>query len=218
MYSFAQRSDTQVYDEPLYAHYLANTDADRYHPGAAKVLESMEQDGEKVIDMMLGQYDRPIAFFKHMTHHLVGLDWSFLSKTINILLTRNPVDMLPSYALEVHNPTMRDVGYQSHITLLEYLDTQGLAKPFVLDSRWLQDNPRQTLNRLCDFIGIPFDENMLRWEAGPRPEDGVWAPYWYQNVHASTSFNTYRPKRAPFPERLRALLNDCMPLYQQLIA
>ena len=27
MYSFAQRDDTAVYDEPLYAHYLSKTSA-----------------------------------------------------------------------------------------------------------------------------------------------------------------------------------------------
>lgn len=218
MYSFAQRSDTRVYDEPLYAHYLSKTNADTYHPGAQEVLDDMEQDGEKVVEMMLGDQDRPVAFFKHMTHHLVDLDWSFMRQTINVLLTRNPIDMLPSYAREVENPSMRDVGYESHIELLDYLQAKGLPEPFVLDSRNLQDNPEKTLRSLCDYIGIPFDQHMLKWEAGPRPEDGVWAPYWYHNVHQSTGFKPYRPKTEPFPEPLQPLLEECLPLYQRLIA
>lgn len=36
--------------------------------------------------------------------------------------------------------------------------------------------------------------NMLgRWKAGPRPEDGVWAPYWYSAVHKSTEFTPPPP-------------------------
>ncbi|MEJ1935629.1 hypothetical protein WDZ92_36015, partial [Nostoc sp. NIES-2111] len=31
---------------------------------------------------------------------------------------------------------------------------------------------------LCLALGIPFDEAMLAWPAGPRASDGVWAPAW----------------------------------------
>lgn len=217
MYSFAQRADTRVYDEPLYAHYLSKTDADEYHPGAQEVLNAMEHDGGKVVDMMLGQHDKPVAFFKHMTHHLVDLDWDFMAKTINVILTRDPVDMLPSYAKEVSQPTMRDVGYAKHLELIEYLEKEGLPSPFVLDSRKILENPRATLSSLCDYIGIPFDDAMLQWEAGPRPEDGVWAPHWYENVHTSTGFQAYKPKVAPFPERLKPLLAECVPIYKRLL-
>ena len=34
MYAFAQRADTRVVDEPLYAHYLSTTDADTYQNGS----------------------------------------------------------------------------------------------------------------------------------------------------------------------------------------
>ena len=47
MYSFRQRSDTRVVDEPLYGHYLAATGAD--HPGAEEVLARMDRDGERVV-------------------------------------------------------------------------------------------------------------------------------------------------------------------------
>ena len=49
MYAFAQRRDTQVVDEPLYAHYLTVSDADEYHPGAADVLATQDNDGARVV-------------------------------------------------------------------------------------------------------------------------------------------------------------------------
>ena len=98
MYSFAQRADTKVYDEPLYAHYLCQTNANEYHPGADDVMASLENDGEKVIEMMMGEHEKPIVFFKNMTHHILDLDKSFLKDTINVILTRDPVEMLPSFA------------------------------------------------------------------------------------------------------------------------
>ena len=32
----------------------------------------------------------------------------------------------------------------------------------------------------------------FRWEAGPKPIDGVWAPWWYDSAHKSTGFKTER--------------------------
>ena len=216
MYSFAQRGDTTVVDEPLYAHYLSKTDADEYHPGADEVLESQDQDGAAVVrDVVLSDYKTPVVFFKMMTHHLVHLDWSFMRETVNVILTRDPVDMLPSYAKNVAKPTMRDVGYAKHIELLDYLRKLGQEPP-VLDSRLVLLDPRSTLATLCERVGIGFDETMLRWSAEPRPEDGVWAKYWYANVHRSTGFQAYRPKTTPFPKHLKPLLAECQPYYEQL--
>ena len=46
MYSFAQREDTQVFDEPLYAYYLKNSNS--IHPGRKEILSSQERNGKKV--------------------------------------------------------------------------------------------------------------------------------------------------------------------------
>jgi len=215
MYAFAQRADTRVYDEPLYAHYLRTTNADEYHPGADEILATMENDGKRVIEMMEGDHEKPIVFFKQMTHHLVELDWSFMKNMQNIILTRDPQEMLPSYAKQVSMPVMRDVGYAAHLELAEYL--RSIGQPvIVLDAKKVLQNPHKVLTALCEKIGIPFDPAMLSWSAGPRPEDGVWAKHWYKNVHASTGFSTYKKKTAPFPESLRPLLAACKPIYKAL--
>ena len=70
--------------------------------------------------------------------------------------------------------------------------------------------------KLCDFIGIPFEKNMLNWQAGPIPEDGVWAEHWYSNVHNSNGFNKYQPKEKEIPNQLKPLLRDCIPHYEIL--
>jgi len=58
---------------------------------------------------------------------------------------------------------------------------------------------------------------MLSWPAASRPEDGVWAPHWYQNVHRSTGFGPYRAKTEPVPDRLRSLVEACRPYYDRLL-
>lgn len=218
MYSFAQRGDTAVFDEPLYAHYLSKTPAREYHPGAEQVIAEMENDGEKVVsDLILGNHDAPVLFFKHMTHHLNNLDWAFMAQTVNIILTRDPYDMLPSFAKQIEQPALHDVGYALHLELLDYLRIIGQNPP-VLDSKQTLLNPRSVLSQLCAQIGIPFDEAMLSWPAGARPEDGSWAQFWYHAVHRSTGFQEYSRKEGGFPENLRPLLAECQPYYEKLSA
>lgn len=217
MYSFAQRSDTKVFDEPLYGYYLKNNQAAMaYHPGADEILNTMETDGKKVIEMMLTDAAKPVLFFKNMTHHLPGLDYSFLKDMVNIILTRHPEEMLSSYAKVVAKPQMHDVGYKMQVDLLHYLQSREIPV-VVLDAKKVLLNPRVQLKKLCEFIGIPFDEAMLSWSAGARPEDGSWAEYWYHNVHNSTGFLPYQPKKKVFPEDLKPLLKVCLPYYEELL-
>ena len=215
MYSFAQRKDTTVFDEPLYAHYLSKTPAVEYHPGSQEVLDSQEHDGNKVMQMLMGNHSTEVVFIKQMAHHLIQLDWSFMDDCDNIILTRNPRDMLPSYNEQVNEPTLPDVGYEKQAEILHYLQSRQ-QKVIVLEAKQVLLNPRKVLTALCEQLEIPFDENMLRWEKGARKEDGVWAKYWYKSVHNSTEFAPYKVKTTPFPKRLEPLYEACMPYYEQL--
>ncbi len=216
MYSFAQRPDTRVVDEPLYGHYLRVSGAQ--HPGRDAVLASMDCDGERVVrQVVLGAGDRPITFFKMMAHHLVELDWGFLAETTNVLLLRDPREMLPSLALNLPRPELADTGYALQTRLLDHLHGLGQG-PCVLDAREVLLDPPGVLEQLCTRLGIGFDERMLSWSQGARPEDGVWAPHWYSNVHRSTGFDRYRPRRAPLPPELTALFEQCLPHYERLRA
>lgn len=217
MYSFAQRADTTIVDEPLYAHYLSKTTAANYHPGAAEVLASQENDGEKVVTKMMEEYDTPIVFFKQMAHHLMELDWSFLLDCEHVILTRDPREMLLSYRHQIETPTLQDIGYQKQVELLNYLKANG-QKVIVLDSKQILLNPKKVLTHLCAALAIPFDKNMLHWQAGAREEDGVWAKYWYQNVHLSTGFAPYRAKTESLPEHLVDVWKAALPYYEVLAA
>lgn len=216
MYSFAQRKDTKVFDEPLYGYYLKNSIAKEYHPGADEIINTMETDGNKVVDMMLTNNEKPVLFFKNMTHHLLpNFDRSFLQHLANVILTRDPLEMLPSYAEVVETPTLYDVGYKIHLDIVEQLQAENLPV-IVLDSKAVLLNPSDQLQKLCVAINIPFDPAMLSWTPGARPEDGCWAKYWYGNIHKSTGFLPYQPKTKPFPEKLKPLLEECLPYYEKL--
>lgn len=217
MYSFSQREDCLVEDEPLYAHYLSRSPARPYHPASALILQEMENDGQKVVRHMLSKSGKPILFFKNMTHHLIELDWSFMARGMNVILTRNPKEMLLSFSKVIAKPVMEDVGYAMQWNLLQYLMENDFPFVVVEAKKFLTD-PEKQLHQLCSECCIPFDPNMLTWKPGPLPEDGIWASHWYQNVHRSTGFQKYTEKKEELPGDLLPLYWECEPLYQKLIA
>ena len=216
MYAFAQRSDTQVIDEPLYAHYLHNTDRATAHPGIAAVMASMSTDCKEVIrDVILGPCEKPVLFMKQMAHHLINIDLRFLQQTLNVFLIRDPREMLPSLTKVIGKPTLADTGLKIQHDLLIDLRAAGQSPP-ILDARLLLENPSDVLCRLCERLGLLFEAVMLSWGVGGNPADGVWAKYWYQNVHRSTGFAPYRPKSEPFPVELEDILAECSVYYNAL--
>lgn len=214
MYSFRGRSDTVVFDEPLYGHYLKVSGAD--HPGRDEVLVAMDNDGERVVrEVLLAPCEKPIRFYKNMAHHVVGLERTFLFDMTNILLTRDPRDMLPSLSQQIPNPVLRDTGLKEQVEILDIILESGQT-PVVVDSRELLHDPRAVLQKVCSRLNIHFEETMLSWSAGVKPEDGVWAKHWYLNVHTSTTFGRYEAKKETFPKHLGPLLQESLPLYEQL--
>ncbi len=216
MYSFGQRDDTSIVDEPLYAHYLSNSTVT--HPGQEEILESQSQSAKKVVnEVLFGEYPTSIVFFKQMTHHLIEIDWSFMLKMKNILFIRDPRKILISYSKVIKNPTIEDIGIKMQLDLFKYFK-ENKADFVVLDSRELLKNPKKCLTNLCNALNIPFDEKMLKWERGVRREDGVWAKYWYDNVHNSTGFKTKTDFNEDIvvPERLRSLADVCLPFYEDV--
>lgn len=215
MYSWAQREDTTVVDEPLYAAYLARFD--REHPMTDQVLASQSQDPRAVIDeVILGPVATPIVFHKQMAHHLRDVPTGFLAETHNILLTRPPADMLRSLSVQLPDCVLDDTGLPEQVDLLERILAGG-GEPIVIDSQVLLSDPPGILAGLCDRLGVAFDPAMLTWPAGPKPYDGVWAPAWYAHVHTSTGFGPPRPPNDdPLPDRLAAILATAQPLHDRL--
>ncbi len=215
MYSFAQRTDTKVVDEPFYGFYLSHTSAKEYHPGAVEIMQAMEHDGNTVIRTMMGPQDKPVVFYKNMTHHMLDLDISFTSKVVNIILTREPLQMINSFSKVVDKPKMKDIGYQAQVDLLNYFKKIG-ATFMVIDASDILLNPHKALDAMCRKARIEFQPAMLSWKAGRRKEDGIWAKYWYSNVHQSTGFDAYEEKKIEVSDALKPLVKRCEPLYNYL--
>jgi branched-chain amino acid aminotransferase len=221
MYSFAQRSDTSVVDEPLYASYLAKTGAPR--PYRAQVLAAQSADAAAVARdvLRLGQArrPRPVLFAKHMSKHKVGAPPELWARARHFLLVREPQAVLQSFA-RVLPPTLHELGFCALLEIASELRAAGRPAPVVVLSDDLARRPEATLRALCAELGLPFERAMLAWPRGPKPYDGVWAHSWYAGTHRSTCFDVgvREGGGGPLPDALKPLLGECWPMFEALRA
>mmetsp|Transcript_6211 Transcript_6211/g.22853 ORF Transcript_6211/g.22853 Transcript_6211/m.22853 type:complete len:118 (-) Transcript_6211:2806-3159(-) len=99
-------------------------------------------------------------------------------------------------------------------------------RPVVVEAGGLLRDPEKTLRALCAALDLDFQQSMLSWEPGPRPEDGCWAAWWYASVHASNGWrkaedgatprNGHVEELPPLSPQLQAVLEQCLPVYEKL--
>ena len=213
MYSFGNRTDTEITDEVLYGYYLSKSNVN--HPGKNEIIENLECDSQKVINEIILKPKKKVTFHKLMTHFLIDIDLEFLNKVTNVLFIRDPKEIIHSYHKVIPYPTIDDIGVKKQFELFNYLNDNG-NKVIILDSKDLLTDPAKILNILCEKINIPFDKKMLQWKKGPKKEDGIWAKYWYKNVHKSNCFNTYQIKDIKLNLKNKKLAENCYNYYNIL--
>ncbi|KAI6684845.1 hypothetical protein NL676_030758 [Syzygium grande] len=214
MYSFAQRDDMEVLDEPLYANFLWATGVDR--PYREDLLSKMESDANKVVkDIIFGPGSKKYRYCKHIAKQRVpGIANDLMKKGKHFILIRSPTDILPSFD-KITPPSFLEMGLAELVSIYSQLYELG-NPPAVIDVADLQQDPEATLRGLCEDLDIPFQAAMLRWEAGPKPIDGIWAPWWYKSVHKSTQFDPPKKYPSQFPMSLYYLLEQTLPFYNLL--
>jgi Sulfotransferase domain len=219
MYAFAARGDSAVWDEPFYAAYLAATGID--HPMRDAVVGAGMTDPARVAAACVGRIPQEQTLFyqKHMTLHMIpDFDRGFLRDLTNVFLIRHPARVVASYAKKREAPTLMDIGFVQQAELFDQVAQVTGAAPLVIDSAEIRADPRAALTRLCAALGIGFTDRMLRWPAGPKPYDGVWAPHWYNAVHASTGFEDPEGPLPVLSPDFQALCDQAMPHYTRLSA
>lgn len=215
MYSFAQREDTTVLDEPFYGYYLKNATLENEHPSQNEILRTMELKEEKVVESINLLSRKKSVFVKGMAHHYLTETPEFILNWENVILIRHPKKLIASFSKVIHTPTLNDIGIKKASELFVFLKKNGKT-PIVIDSDELLKNPEIYLKKICGLLKIPFSEKMLGWKKGGIPEDGIWAKHWYGNVQNSEGFGVQKSSSQPFPKHLEPLLNDALPYYETL--
>jgi hypothetical protein len=148
-----------------------------------------------------------------MAHHLENDDsLAWTQDLMNCLLIRTPAEVISSFSKKNELTDVNELGYLQQIQLYRYHNN----KLPVVDAQDILQDPSGVLSNLCARCGIPFEEAMLSWAAGPHPADGIWGKYWYDQLWSSTAFNPYVQKKVTVPSALAAMVEQCIPLYEEL--
>jgi hypothetical protein len=213
MRSWENRPDTVVVDEPFYAAYLTRTRLD--HPGRDEVIASQPTDLAEAVRQLVSDESAPVHYTKHMTHHLApGMDLGWVGQFHNVLLIRDPAEVVASYVRSREACEPDDIGLLQQVPLLDVLPP---GSPVIDAGDFLRD-PESHLRWLCDWLGIEFTDRMLSWPEGLRDSDGVWAPHWYDAVARSTGFEPWRPREISLSPHDAAVAEACRPAYDALHA
>jgi hypothetical protein len=218
MRAFEARGDCRVVDEPFYAAYLAASGA--LHPMRAEVMAAQPCDAAEVAAALasLGGHGLAVQYEKHMTHHMLpGFPVDWIEACRNAFLIRAPGRVLASYRRRRAEVELGDIGIVQQRALFDAAcDKAGKAPPVIEGEDVLQDTAG-TLAALCGALGLGFTPRMLRWAAGRRASDGVWAAHWYAAVERSTGFEPYREWGAPvLDDAARRVEEAAEPHYQAL--
>ena len=217
MRAWENRPDTVVVDEPFYAAYLARTGLD--HPGRDEVIASQPTDagrgGRRAARAAARRRQRALR----QAHDPPPAPRR--RPRLGRRLPQRAADPRPGRGGRVLRRSREacepeDIGLLQQVRLLD----AGCPAPTppVIDAADFLRDPEAHLRWLCDWLGIPFTDRMLAWPAGPRDSDGVWAPYWYDAVRASTGFAPYRPREVDLSPHDAAVAEACRPAYDALHA
>jgi hypothetical protein len=216
MYSFGNRADFAVIDEPFYAHYLRETGLE--HPMRNDVLASQPHDANQVIQSLTNPISQHF-YQKHMCQHMLpSVPRGWMNTVKNVLLIRHPARVIASFGAKYEDFGLADIGFSQQLELFEMLRAEGHT-PLVIDSADIREKPEPMLTKLCAALDLSFDPAMLSWPKGGHPSDGIWAAHWYNTVHSSTGF---AGPEGPLPvletEAQQELLAKALPIYERLAA
>lgn len=207
MYSFGNRAEFSVWDEPFYAAYLKMSGVE--HPLRDDVLNAYETDANAVSSVISAH--RGPLFLKLMSFHMCpDFPFEWADDCVHAHLIRHPSRVIASYVAKRESPTLLDVGFEQQVELF-----RRYPGP-IIDSADIRRNPRRALNSLCSALGLVFDPAMLSWPVGPKPFDGIWAEHWYNAVHKSTGF---AGEEGPLPKlsgEAADLAEKALPHYETL--
>jgi hypothetical protein len=199
MYSFAQRPDTIVYDEPLYASYL-HLNPDLSRPYREKLLQEQSKNGSEFLQSLFSNFtkEKTLLVCKHITKQIQGINRHtlFHESARHVFLVRDPLDIISSWndreSIHKEGCTLDNLCFPQMVQLYSEIRSKTGIKPIVIDSNLLKTHAHDVLTEVCAQIGIPFYHEQLSWPAGPKPHiDGyvvLFKHVYYYFIHRVLSF------------------------------
>lgn len=241
--AFIENPSIQVQHEPFGTPFYWSEDAQsdreakkggKRHPTYAtvadEVLLSLPPEGKQfVFSKNLSYYIAP-----HCIEQLA--DWQQRAEeagdtVVHCFMMRHPAKAISSlyYKSVIDNEKTGythfdavEAGFEQMWDLLRHVDQSG-ACPAIIDADDLLEDPPGVMKAFSEAVGLPFQESMLSWAAGPVKE--LESPFsgWTEDVQRSTGIQR-RDKRSPppsvltLPDEVQECIARAMAVYKKMAA
>jgi hypothetical protein len=175
-----ERGDHEVFHEPfstvvVQGHTAIGDHTATGHDEVLKLLEERAQD-HPVFVKETTEYDYLTTGGDRIPH--VGQ---------HTFIIRDPRRVIPShYAM---NPEMicEEIGYGYQMEMARRVRAVSGVRPYVVEAEELLTDARGTVERYCEYAGIPFLESSLSWQPGNQK---VWSrtSQWHRDAAGSSRF------------------------------
>lgn len=148
------------------------------------------------------------------------VDDGWLQQFKHVFLVREPQAVMASlYRVGSQGDTTwfdpDESGFDELRTLYQrVIDACGHDQTLVLESDIdLMHHPEAGLRRLCNFMSLAFDPQMLQWQAGEVP---AWQFFkgWHQDAERSTGFAAIEHAKSDFPPVVAERARQVRPIYE----
>ncbi|CAF3445469.1 unnamed protein product [Rotaria sp. Silwood2] len=176
MYSFNQRPDTVVIDEPFHALWLKIIGKIQPHHDEIMLTLAYNRNANKIHDKIEENENiKGNVFVKNMANTVEDMNKNRILNYYPIFLIRDPTEIIMSHIKVDPFITGEDLCLEHQVKIYDWLKEKTQEDPIVINGNELRKNPRSVLIETCKQLDLSYTDEMLSWPAGPKPIDGVWA-------------------------------------------
>ena len=190
-------------DEPFHPRRLASIETGSGAAAKAEYIRDIKSPERDGINFIIRK-EQAKWLYLDRTKADVGDDLDWIKNYTNIILLRDPYEMIASHQQELskEGKTLfeEQVGIAQLFRLSQFLEMEIRRNhTLIVDSNELLAEPERGMKRLCQFLHIPFSGAMLRW-GKPDIEAPIWGTHWYDGIMNSRGLQSYQAiAERPFP-------------------
>lgn len=214
-----ERGDTTVVHEP----WLGLAEQGEVTVALSGGREQTVHSDSELIDLLSEEGRKRPVFVKEVLDHRYPYLYEHpdrIASFVHTFIVRHPAQTIASHYAMKPTVTRPEIGYERLFELFELLWAATGSRPLVLESERLLKDPKTTIEKFCEYTGLPYLPEALTWEAQDRPE---WQRYrgWHLDVIDSNGFQA-KPKNYPDTIENNFILQSFyeyhLPFYERIMA
>ncbi|MEZ5774700.1 MAG: hypothetical protein R3D33_08375 [Hyphomicrobiaceae bacterium] len=183
-----------------------------------------------IVAHLIDEAESGPVFFKDMAYYVVPQIFArpdLARRFTGIFLIRDPRRSIVSYAKLDPEFSSEEVGLEAEWRLADWVMAETGTRPLVVEAEAIAADPKATIGRLWQRLGLAYEEKAFDWQPANVPKDWQQVAAWHGDASSSTGIRrsagegdpeaAFSEAAAARPE-LRQFLAHHQPFYERLRA